>query len=181
MNRLAAAAVGAALVVAAWGVALVTPSEDDAVIPFTVQGLLGEEASGRNLAVTVTDVRRAASVSTEEWTADGNWVVVDIEAHAIEEEVGASLVLATVQIDGVTYRASERPDSILETRLAVDIPRIGSLAFELPASLAAGDAVLRLALRTDTRLDSVLEFPLDLDDVDVETDAELIATGWSNP
>jgi hypothetical protein len=180
-TRWIAAGVGVALVTAAWFVALVTPTEDDAVIPFTVQMQPGEQASGRNLGVTLVEVRRAASATTAEWSADGNWVIVDLEALAIQEEFGSALVLATLRIDGVTYQASERPESLFEQSLAVGIPKTGSLAFELPESVNGGTAVLSLGMSSDTRLDSLLEYSFDLGAIEVASDGELIPTGWSAP
>lgn len=180
-TRWIAAGVGAALVTAAWFVALVTPTEDDAVIPFTVQMQPGEEASGRNLAVTLDEVRRAESVTAGDWSAEGNWVIVDLEAKAIQEEFGSSLVLATLWIDGVTYQASERPKSLFERPLAVGVAKTGSLAFELPESVDGGSAVLSLGMRSDTRLDSLLEYSFDLGAVDVTSDGDLIPTDWSAP
>lgn len=181
MNRWVTAAVGAVMVVAAWGVALVTPSDDDVVGPFSVQLALGEHAAGRNLGVTLEHVRRAASVSTDTWSAEGNWVVVDLSAEAIVDEFGASLRLATLTVGDTTYQASERPASFFEQSLAVGIPRSGSLAFELPEKLPAGHAVLTLALNTDTRLDSAFTYDFDLAAVAVEPEAQLLETGWGAP
>jgi hypothetical protein len=180
-TRWIAAGIGAALVTTAWFVALATPTEDDAVTPFTVQMQPGEQTSGRNLAVTLREVRRADSVTAGDWTADGNWVLVDLEARAIHEEFGSALVLATLRIDGVTYQASERPESLFEQTLAVGIPKTGTLAFELAESVTGGTAVLNLGLRSDTRLDSLLEYSFDLETVDVTSEGDLIPTGWSAP
>lgn len=180
MNRWAAAAAGAALVVAAWGVAVVTPTDDDVVRPFSVPLTLDERAVGRNLAVTVDDVSRTESVSTDEWTAEGNWVVVDLSCEATVEE-GASLRLATLTIDGAIYQASERPASFFEQSLAVGIPRSGSLAFELPANISGGSATLTLGLTTDPRLDSVLTYDFDLAGLELRPTTELNATGWTTP
>lgn len=181
VTRWAAAGVAAALVTGAWFVALITPTEDDAVRPFVTQMQTGAEASGRNLSVTLLDVRRAETVSAGDWSADGNWLVVDLEAQAIIEERGGALVLATLEIGGTTYQASERPESLFEASLAAGISTSGSLAFELPASVTGGAAVLRLGQRSDPRLDSQLEYSFDLADLEGTADAELLATGWSRP
>ena len=89
--------------------------------------------------------------------------------------------LTTLRIDGVTYQASERPESLFEKTLAVGVPKTGTLAFELPESVDGGSAVLSLGMRSDTRLDSLLEYTFDLGAVDVTSDGEMIPTGWSAP
>jgi hypothetical protein len=181
MNRWAAWALGAALVVAAWGVALITPAEDAEEAPFPITVEVGERGAGRNIAVTVTDVRRTGTVTAGEWSAEGNWLIVDLEAEAVASEFGALLAHATLELDGRSFRASERPESLLRAALAVGIPRSGSLAFELPAAPGGGAGELRLGVSTDERLDSVIVVPVDLDDAPVEPQAELQPTGWSTP
>lgn len=181
MRPWAAWAVGAALVVAAWGVAAVTPPDDAATNPFPVNVSVGEHGVGRNIAGTVTDVRRAETVSAGGWSADGNWVVVDLDIEAVVSEFGVRLNRATLDLDGRTYSASERPDSLRSAPLSVGIPRSGSLAFELPDSAAGGDAVLRLGLDADERLDSVIVLELDLADIEVDNETALVETGWSAP
>ena len=175
--------IGLGLIVAAWFAALVTPGTDVAQAPFTVSAVIGEEAAGRNIAATVTDLRRADRVSESDgsWSADGNWLVVDLDAASVVSERGALLRHAMIQIDGVRYSASERPDTIAGTPLSAGIPQSGSLAFELPGDLDAGDGVLELAVRSDTRLDSLILLPFDLADVPHVDGAELIETGWARP
>ena len=41
------------------------------------------------------------------------------------------------------------------------------------------DAVLTLGLDSDPRLDSLIVVPIDLSEIDVESDAELQPTEWS--
>lgn len=181
MRRWATWAVGAGLVAAAWGVALVTPAEDAEEAPFPVVVGLGDRGVGRNIAVTVTDVRRAESVRAGEWSSDGNWVVVDLDAEAVTSEFGTLFTLATLEVDGRTFRASERPASLLRGGLSVGIPLSGSVAFELPDELDDGDALLTFGLDTDPRLDSLLLLEIDLGAIDVDRDAELRTTDWSAP
>jgi hypothetical protein len=180
MNRWATWGIGAALVAAAWGVALVTPAEDAEEAPFPVTVALGERGAGRNVAVTVTDVRRAEAVTAGDWSARGNWLVVDLEAEAVLSEFGALLALATIDLDGRTFRASERPESMLRGPLSVGIPRTGSIAFELPEDVGGGAGELRLGETTDERLDSVIVVPVNLDEYPVESEAELQPSGWSS-
>jgi hypothetical protein len=177
----AAWAIGAGLIVIAWFVALVTPGEEQAQAPFVVAATLDEPAVGRNLAVTITDVRRAPEVSAADgWAAEGNWLVVDLQAESFISE-GGVISHAMVQIDGVQFSASDRPDSLLDAALTAGIPQTGSLAFELPEDLTAGAARLELALATDVRLDSMIVLSFDLAEVPFVDDTELIETGWANP
>jgi hypothetical protein len=179
----AAWAIGAALVATAWLVALVTPGEEQPQGPFPVAAVVGEQAAGRNISATITDLRRASTVTADGWSADGNWLVVDLDAAAVVSEHGASLRHAFIEIDGVRYSASDRPDSLVTTALAAGIPRSGSLAFELPADLETGTGTLELALapRGDVRGDSMIVLSFDLADVPVADETELRETGWVSP
>ncbi len=173
--------IGAALVAAAWGVAVITPAEDAEEAPFAVAVEVGEPGVGRTIAITVSDVRRAENVSAGEWSAEGNWFVVDLDAEAVATEFGTLLALATLEVDGRTFRASERPDSLLRSPLSVGIPVSGSLAFELPDGLTAGSGVLRFGASTDVRLDSVITVAVDLADAPVAREAELRADRLGRP
>lgn len=179
MKPWVAGVAGAALVAAAWGVAAITPTEDSSEDPFPVVIAVGERGAGRNIAITVDDIRRAEIVSADEWSAEGNWVVVDLDAEAVVSEFGTLLTLATLEVDGRTFSASERPDSLLKAPLSVGIPQSGSLAFELPADVRGGDGVLTFGLHADSRLDSLIVLDVDLGAIDVEDDAELRMTDWS--
>jgi hypothetical protein len=178
MRRWATWAIGAALVATAWGVAAVTPPEEAAESPFPVAVAVGERGEGRNLAITVDDIHRAESVSAGEWTAEGNWVVVDLDAEAVVSEFGTLLTLATLEVDGRTFSASERPESLLRGPLAAGIPRSGSVAFELADDVDAGTAVLTFGLDTDPRLDSVIVLECDLGEIEIQSDAALEPTDW---
>jgi hypothetical protein len=169
---------GAALVAAAWGVAAITPADDAFESPFPITAEIGERAVGRDLAMTVTGVRRTETVRAGDWSADGNWVIVDLDAEAVVSEYGNLLSLATLDVDGRTFGASERPDSLSRTPLAVGIPRSGSLAFELPDDVTGGTAVLRVGVDSDPRLDSVIMVEIDLDAGAIESEAELVPTDW---
>ncbi|HEX5729663.1 hypothetical protein [Microbacterium sp.] len=179
MKRWVGWVLGAALVAAAWGVAAVTPGEDASEDPFRVTAEIGEVAVGRNLAINVLDVRRAERVLAGSWSADGNWVVVDLEAEAVESEFGTLLTLATLEIDGRIFSASERPESLVRASLSVGIPQTGSLAFELPENLDAARGILQFGLDADPRLDSVIALEIDLDAIAVEPAVDLLPTGWS--
>jgi len=168
------------MLVLAWLVALVTPSESAHEAPFPVAAAVADEGIGRNIAVRVDEVRRAESVVEGGWTAEGNWLVVDLEAAAVVEEFGVSLTLATFTVDGRTYRASERPMSLLQAGLFAGIPQSGSLAFELADDVVDDTGVLRFAVNSDTRLDSVIEVSVDLAELETEASVELLPTEWSS-
>ncbi|NLP83410.1 DUF4352 domain-containing protein [Microbacterium sp. CFH 90308] len=179
----AAWAIGAGLIVAAWLVALVTPGEEQAQAPFPVEVTVGQEATGRNLTGTVTDIRRTARLSAADgWTAEGNWLVVDLQAASVISE-GGDINHAVVVIDGVRFSASDRPESFLDTTMTAGITQTGSLAFELPEGLDEGSGTLELALApgNDVRLDSMIVVSFDLADVPVVDETELVETGWVNP
>ncbi len=166
---------GLVLLTAAWGVTQLTPSEEVAEAPFTQTVAIGETAVGRELSVTVDEVVAADRVEDPRgWAADGTWVVVDLSAAARGTEVTAALRTAELVIDGVAFRASERPTSMLGTTLQVDVPTRGSVAFELPPGRRAGPAVLRFAANlVDLRVDSVAEVPIDLTALEVVSTREL--------
>lgn len=169
------------LLIAAWLLAFVTPAEDAATAPFVVSAQPGEEAAGRNISATVTGIRAAETLSGG-WAAAGVWLIVDLEVASVLSEQGVLLGHATLQVADRSYRASERPPSLFRQTLAAGIPQSGSLAFELPDAAFAGTAVLRLGLlEAETRLDSLLEVPLDLAGVAPEAELPLQPTRWATP
>lgn len=175
LRRAAPWAVGVACVVAAWFVALATPADTAAWDPFVVEARVGEPATGRNIAVTIDEVTRTDGVVAGPWRADGSWVVVDLSAEAVVTERGAALNNVELIIDGRSYRSTERRENMLGQRLAVGIARSGSIAFEIPPS-ASGTAVLQLGLDgIDSRADSLITLPIDLDALPVSADRELVA------
>lgn len=177
----AAWVIGAGLIVVAWFVALVTPGEEQAQAPFIVPATVGEPATGRNLIVTITDMRRTAELrAADGWMAEGNWLVVDLQAESVLSE-GGVISHARVEIDGVQFSASDRPDSFIDAGMTAGIPQTGTLAFELPQDLASGAGRLEFALDDDVRLDSMIVLSFDLTDVPVVDEAELTETGWANP
>ena len=177
----AAWAIGGGLIVLAWFAAAVTPGEEESQAPFPVAAAIGEPATGRNLTATVTDVRRTAQVvAADGWKAEGNWLVVDLQAGSVISE-GGVIKHAILEIGGVRFSASDRPESLLDTAMTAGLPQTGSLAFELPQDLTTGAGTLELALALDVRLDSVIVLSFDLADVPVVDEAEVIETGWANP
>jgi hypothetical protein len=181
LARWASWSIGTGLVVAAWFVALVTPGDDRVQDAFRVETAVGSAVTGRNIAVAVDDIRRSGRVATADgWSAEGNWVVVDLEAAAVVSESPAKLGHVELVIGDTRFRASERPESLFSASLAVGVPQTGSLAFELPEGLDAGAAVLELALDDlDTRLDSMVVVPFELDSTPHVAEIELRETDWS--
>lgn len=174
LRRAAPWAIGLGCVVAAWFVALITPSDTAAWAPFVVEARADEPAAGRNLIVAVEDVTRAEAVTAADgWRAEGSWVVVDISAEAVTDELRARLVTAQLVVDGRAYRATERRPSMIEQSLSIGVPQTGSVGFELPAD-ATGPAVLQFALNADTRADSLIEYRFDLEALPVVAEREIL-------
>ncbi|MFS0734383.1 hypothetical protein ABC304_01025 [Microbacterium sp. 1P10UB] len=171
--------IGLALLVAAWAVIQITPSDDAAVTPFDVSGAIGDSVSGRAFEASVTDVRLGDRAEADGWSAESTWVVVDVTAQALLDEQGSLLGHADLIVDGVRYRASERPTSVFRTGLSVGLPRSGSIAFEVPAGVTERSGVIELGLTEETRLDSVVRVPVDLAELDRSPDVELRRTEWA--
>ncbi|UNK71325.1 DUF4352 domain-containing protein [Microbacterium sp. H1-D42] len=170
----------AALLAGAWVLNAVALPENAPQTGIVVAGEAGAPTSTRNLVVTVDDVRAARSVADADgWTAEGTWLIVDISAQAIDTQVGARLGLADLVIGERTFRATERGQTFSEAKLVPGVPRSGSLAFELPPDALAGDAVLRFSPVAFPNLDGMIEIPVDLDAVPIETQVTLRATDWT--
>ncbi|MDQ0728330.1 hypothetical protein [Microbacterium sp. W4I20] len=169
--------VGAGLVVAAGAVTAVTPPEQALLDPFAVSGSVGQTVTARTLTATVVEVARTERVTmpANEWEAEGNWVVVELAVSAPTTEVGAAIGVASLEIDGRLYQASERPPATLVgTNLRVGTDTVGMLAFELPDDLRSGSGELRLSGRYPTpELDDVIAFPLHLDRVETTSSIEI--------
>lgn len=180
MKRWLSWTLGVVFVVGAWLVALATPPEDAREAPFAVTASVGEEATGRDIVATVEGLRRADTVTDGAWSAEGNWLVVDL---SISSRVSPrTLAHATLQIGDRTFAATERADgSLYQQGLTAGVPRSGSLAFELPADLEAGTGVLRLATLSDVRLDSVVEVTVPLSEIERSAEAELRPREWARP
>lgn len=176
---------GAALLAVAGALTLAVPSDDALTEPFLVSGTVGEEITSRTLQVIVgeSEFTDRLVVPGSEWSAEGNWLVVPVEASAPHSETGANIGLATLTIDGVTFQASERPaSSLLKAPLHVGTPIVGGLAFELPDGLRSGTAELRLGPTSSTPvLDDVVDVRLNLDVLAASDERELEAPTWVKP
>lgn len=171
--------IGAALVISAGVVTVITPDADAQSAPFLVHGDAEQSVSSRGLVVRIEDAAFADRVTVEDadWQVDGNWLVVRLSAAARETEVDSALELAVLVVDGRRFVASERPPtSLIGTDLRVGLGTTGMLTFELPADLTGGDAELRLSLPYSTpRLDDVIVVPLNLDAVPREGAIDIVA------
>lgn len=173
-TRLAHAGVAAAALVAAGVVINSAPPSGAWLEPLPVAGTIGQEAVGRNLAATVHDVRLAEAISGGSDAADelvptgGVWVVVDLSARAVVDERVAGFNGIALHTAGVEYSASDRADEALVGRsLSIAVETTGSIAFELP-EVPDTPVELHLALRRDSRGDSVLVVPISLDGLEPE-------------
>ncbi len=170
----------AALLAGAWTLNRLTLPEDAPESAFSTIARLDEPATTRNLAVTVTDVRRAHGVTDADgWSADGNWIVVDIEAAAVVTQRGTGLRLAELVVDGRTFHATERGTTFHRQQLVPGVPRSGTLAFEVPTEITSGQATLRFGTSSDERLDGIIELHVELDDLTVQNETVLDENGWA--
>lgn len=188
MRRRFAWPLGVALVVAAWFVSGATPDGEERITdPFPVAAEIGRTAEGRNLAVTVHEATLADRVTSGGWHAEGTWLVIELDAWTTRTEAPGSLGAAFLVAGDRTFRASERPGaydpsaSLLRAGLHLGVPQSGSLAFELPADAADGEATLRLGLSEQLAGDSVIEVAIDLAAVPHAAEVELPVTEWATP
>lgn len=176
---------GIALVAVAGALTLAIPSDDSLTDPLLVRGSGDDELASRTLRVAIQESSFAEEIAVpaSEWSAEGNWLLVTLEASAPQSETGAAINLATLTVDGRVFQASERPsDSLLHTRLHVGTALVGTLAFELPTGLRGGTAELRLSSTTPTPLlDDVIVITVDLDDLPVAQDVDLVTPEWAAP
>lgn len=173
-------ALSAVLVVAAWAVLQAKLPEHDAPDSFVTTTTVGASATTRNLALTVTRVRAARAVSDGAgWRAEGTWLVVDLDAAAVQDQFGATLTPARLRLGSRTFAATERGDSARGMPLITGVPRHGSVAFELPDGALSGPATLTFGADYTTAGDGVIDVVVDLDDVPLQDEAELDPIGWT--
>lgn len=202
MRRLVPWLVATALLVAAWGVAFVTPDgEQGYSAPHPVAAVIGEPAVGRNIAATIHGLTIADRVSSGPWSAEGTWLVVELDAWVVKRENEAMIGAAILTVGDRTFTASDRPGhysskaTLYRHGLNLDLPQSGSIAFELPSDVltddGAADAMLQLAfggsngaeqsVRAGIIADSVIELPVDLPALTREDSLELPPTTWTRP
>lgn len=165
---------------AAWGLTQAQQPEDAPYDSFITTAKVGEQAVTRNLAVTVTEVRAARSVSDgARWHAEGTWLVVDLDAAAVQDQFAALLATSNLRLGERTYSATERGETAKGMPLVTGVPRHGSIAFELPEGALKGPATLVFASEYVTSADGVIEITVDLDDVAVQNEVVLDPIGWA--
>ena len=169
MNRVLAWTIGAALAAGALVITALTPPESAVTAPFVVDAAIGERATGREVAVTVGEVTRAASVSEDpdDPAIEGRFLVVTLTADAVTEPQSNWFSLTVLEIDGLTYTISRRLGSLfISDRLQPGLPLTGSLVFELPEELEATKARLVFTQESNyPELDSMLRVGFDLDEL----------------
>lgn len=176
---------GAAMIATSAALVAVIPAPNTDPAPFVVTVAQGERGVGRNIDITVVDVRRTDEISVDSysnWRATGNWLVVDVDAAAVVTQTGATFSGAQFLIDGKTYTASNRPDSLstlLQKSLLPGVPRRGSIVFELPESMTSGPGELAFSVNSDVRADSQIRVPIDLGTVPLADSVELTRVGWA--
>jgi hypothetical protein len=169
------------LLAGAWVLNTIALPDGSSEASFVTRTAIGETATTRNLELTVTDVRAARTLTDPQgWSAEGTWLVVDLDAAALQSQYAASLGFAELTIGDRTYSATDRGETFYRQRLVTGVPRSGSLAFELPAEVLKGTATLRLSIPADVRYDGVIEMPIPLEDVAVEEAIVLSNPGWTH-
>lgn len=173
---------GAALVLGAGLMTAATPDDEAVVGPITVHGQVGETVASRTIVAAVTDATFADEVAESAWDAEGNWLVITLDASAATTELDAAIQLATLAVDGRVFQASERPSTTLRgTALRVGTDTTGTLSFELPTDLDSGRAELRLAPSYSTpELDDLVVISIELDSLPRVSSVALRAPDWSD-
>lgn len=175
MRARSAVALTAAFVAAALGLSVLVPSEEFQQGPYVqVVTALDTRVESREFTVTVAGARLADRVQTPEWTGvtPGVWLVVDI---VFERNLDRGPIIGSFRIGDTEYLISTRPEqaSIDSASSQPGIPWAGSMLVELPAAALddpdAGHAVMRFATQDTPRLDGVVDFPVDLTELEHET------------
>lgn len=166
MRRAAAWPIALVFVGAAYLVSATVPADEVLEAPFATTGEVGDRLVGRTADVRLVEVLLADELEAGTWrgTTAGRWVVAQLVAAGVSRQTN---LVAELEIDGSVFAATERTDDVVTDRLLdVMLPVHGSAAIEVPTAVlespAAEHAILRFSQRGDVRLDSVLEYPLDL-------------------
>lgn len=164
----------AAFVSAALALSLLVPAEEFQQGPFVqTVSVPNVKVDSREFSVTVTKATLADRVQTPDWTGttEGVWLVVDI---VFERRIDPGPITGTFHIGDIDYDLSTRPDTVSidggAARSQPGIPWAGSMLVELPLSAlelpGADAAVLRFATQSDTRLEGVVDYRVDLTKLD---------------
>lgn len=160
--------VGTALVAGAGLLSAITPSDQSIIGPFVVSGDQGAPTASRMLQAQVVSTSFADSIVADggDWKASANWLVIELEASALQTEERAEIDFATLSVDGLVFRASERvPETLLGKHLHLGTDTTGVLVFELADGIHAGEGELRLTTHYRTpQLDDLLALRVSLDE-----------------
>ncbi|WP_217133779.1 hypothetical protein [Leucobacter chinensis] len=170
------------------GVLLVLiPDSEVTQRPFEVRTPIGETGVGRALEVRVSDVEIATELRSGAWSGESTWLVADTSAAARLSESGTTLAYAMLRMGGeadgssqpIEYRASERvKQTLFQEPLTLGSALNGQVVFELPEG-ASGPATLLFGVNGDPRVDSVIAFDIDLDEVQRVPERVLTDVQWS--
>jgi hypothetical protein len=145
------------------------PTPDDVYAPFDIDAGMGEQATGRAIAVEVTGARIAPRIRMERLRAPtldalGMWVAIDSEAMTtLADEVLRVDLVAGPNTYGPTERIGVMP---LRGSLTPGIVTRSSWVFDVPAELVApGEQHISLRVWVrDGRMDSRLVMDIPLND-----------------
>lgn len=178
MRARVAVPAGVGLVLLAFGATLFTPTDEVRMAPFPVAAGIGEEVASQHHVATIHEVALADVVELDGWrgTTSGVWLVAEatLAGYVERTTVGVDLF-----VDGVRFESTPRADSDTVDGRVVDpgLPVTGAILLELPRDIldrpGATSAVLRLGAAGDTRLDSVIEWRIDLTALEHHAEVEL--------
>lgn len=156
--------------------------------PIPVSGAVGDVVAGRNIVATIDQVRVAETVTASNgWAGEttGVWVVVDAGVASVVSDDPARLGSARLQIGGTSFSASTRPafGTIARQSLTTGIALTGPLMFEVPRAVLDGEAAhearIQLALDEDRRVDSLIEVPVDLGALPIQSEVQTSEPVWA--
>ncbi len=174
MNRVTTWVLAVGILVLAGIVVASEPSEQLQQGPFVVETAFGDRATGRNVEVTISDVRLADVVELDEFEGwrgetEGVWVVATVTAST---RLQARPLTGFLLIDDLEFRGSDRMDAdgLESWQLLPGIPTTGTVLFEIPRELAQSTVSARLLFgaNPDWRLDSIIGTTVDLSSLAVE-------------
>lgn len=144
------------------------PDASDALRPFEVTGVVGQEVALRTATVQVDDVQLAPTLmtSTAGYRTPGLWLVVTVALTPAAENTPIAYT-AVRSADGVRTWEGRTRESLVCQRTPPGVPAVCDLAFEVPPEALPG-AELLLATAVDQRHDSVAVIDLGLSEAQVD-------------
>jgi len=166
--------IAVAMLVLASLIFTLAPNDEQTQAPVEIPISIGETGTGRNIEVTVHNIRLAEVVEADGYTpwtgtTPGVWIVVDATMSNV---VNSTLPSGFLTFDGLTYFASTRPDSesLVGARLTPGIPTTGTVLFEVPLDVIQTSEPVKItfAASSDLRLDSAIVLSERLDELEIE-------------